>query len=244
MAVFRTERTKDYTVMGCHHLRDKRLSLKAKGLLSLCLSLPEDWQYTIAGLAELGADGVASVRSAIKELEEAGYIQRSQSHAEGGTFAANEYIIRELPDSPLCENRTTAPLCSFPLTEKPLTENRTELNIDKPSIDNPPKPPKGGKRRRGKSIPDHEPELFENFWSAYPRGEDRQGAVMEWDRLRPDRELMRVMGAALRRQKATDEWQRGIGIPYATRWLRHRRWEDEGFSPIAQPEEASLPTWR
>ena len=69
--------------------------------------------------------------------------------------------------------------------------------------------------------------MFERFWKAYPRGEDRQGAVAEWDRLRPDMELMHVMSRALEQQKQSEEWQRNIGIPYAVRWLRRRRWEDE-----------------
>ena len=77
--------------------------------------------------------------------------------------------------------------------------------------------------------------MFERFWKAYPRGEDRQGAVAEWDKLRPDMELMRVMGRALERQKQSEDWQRGIGIPYAVRWLRKRRWEDE---PMLLPKAA------
>lgn len=88
----------------------------------------------------------------------------------------------------------------------------------------PPKPPRG---RRAKAACEYEPELFERFWQAYPRGEDKSGARYEWDELKPDRELMKTMSAALDRQKATDEWRRGVGIPYACRWLRYHRWEDE-----------------
>ena len=94
-------------------------------------------------------------------------------------------------------------------------------------------------------MPDYEPELFERFWAAYPRGEDRQGAVAEWDSLRPDKETMLAMSCALVRQKASEEWQRGIGIPYAVRWLRRRRWEDEIRTPAPPPERAGgdLPIW-
>ena len=100
----------------------------------------------------------------------------------------------------------------------------------------PPKAPQGGqasagekprRRREAKKAPDWEPEMFALFWKAYPRGEDRQGAIAEWDRLKPDRALMERMGEALRRQTASADWRRGIGIPYAVRWLRHRRWEYE-----------------
>ena len=82
-----------------------------------------------------------------------------------------------------------------------------------------------------------EPEMFERFWRAYPCGEDKAAARREWDKLKPDRELMQVMSAALNRAKASDKWQRGIGIPYACRWLSHRRWEDE-LPDRPSPDEA------
>ena len=79
MAVFRVERTSDYTVMSNYHLRDKRLSLKAKGLLSQMLSLPEDWDYTLAGLCYINRESKDAIRTAIRELEQAGYIRRRQT---------------------------------------------------------------------------------------------------------------------------------------------------------------------
>ena len=68
--------------------------------------------------------------------------------------------------------------------------------------------------------------MFELFWAAYPCKKDKMSARREWDKLKPDRDLMRTMGAALKRAKASEEWQRGIGIPYACRWISKRRWED------------------
>lgn len=252
LTVYRVEKNHDYTVMANHHLRDERLSLKAKGLLSLILSLPDDWDISIQGLATIVSDGIASVRSGIGELMEAGYIQREIGHAEGGTFAGYIYTIHETP-APSCGNRTTAPSCSFPTTENPTTENRTQSSKEKLSTILPPivphegdgEPPKRTRRRSSKSVPDYEPELFERFWAAYPRGEDRQGAVAEWDNLRPDHETMLAMSRALVRQRASEEWQRGIGIPYAVRWLRRRRWEDEIKAPAPPPESAGgdLPVW-
>ena len=78
MAVFRIERTRDYTVMSNHHLRNGKLSLKAKGLLSMMLSLPEDWNYTTRGLAKICKEGVDAIGGALRELETAGYIVRHQ----------------------------------------------------------------------------------------------------------------------------------------------------------------------
>ena len=109
MAVFRVERTHDYTVMSNHHLRDKNLSLKAKGLLSQMLSLPEDWDYTLGGLAYINKESRDAIRSAVRELEAAGYIQRRQTVDEHGRFSSNEYVIYEHPivSQPSLEKTTT-----------------------------------------------------------------------------------------------------------------------------------------
>lgn len=96
MPVFRVKKTKNYTVMSNKHLRDKHLSLKAKGLLSQILSLPDDWDYSIEGLAKLNDVGRDAIRSAIRELENAGYIERRKKKDEHGQFFV-EYIIYEIP---------------------------------------------------------------------------------------------------------------------------------------------------
>ena len=135
MAVFRVERTRDYTVMSNYHLRDKNLSLKAKGLLSQMLSLPEDWDYTLAGLSYINRESKDAIRSAVNELEKAGYVQRRQTTDANGKFSVNEYIIHECPvtpapslEKPLSEN----PATDNPSTGKPLSENPTQINTKKP----------------------------------------------------------------------------------------------------------------
>ena len=95
--IFRVERTKNFTVMSNHHFKNKNLTLKAKGLLSLMLSLPEEWNYNMQGLATLSRDGIDSVRSAIKELEHHGYVERHRLRNEYGFYGDTEYIIREVP---------------------------------------------------------------------------------------------------------------------------------------------------
>ena len=95
MAVFRVEKTRNYTVMSNQHLRDKRLSLKAKGLLSLMLSLPEDWDYTTKGLARICKDGVDSICTTVRELEGTGYIVRKRERRADGTLGSIEYTILE-----------------------------------------------------------------------------------------------------------------------------------------------------
>lgn len=110
MAVFRVERTRDYTVMSNHHLKNRMLSLKAKGLLSIMLSLPDEWDYTLRGLAAISKEGVDAIRQAILELEEAGYIVRARSRNDKGQLSGTEYVIYEHPqpvsDSPVLESTT------------------------------------------------------------------------------------------------------------------------------------------
>ena len=132
MAVFRVERNKGYTVMSNHHLRNKELSLKAKGLLSQMLSLPEDWDYTLAGLSHINREKIDAIREAIKELERAGYIVRSRERDEKGRLRGADYVIFEQPqtepilDLPTLEN----PTLEKPTLEKPTLENPTQLNKD------------------------------------------------------------------------------------------------------------------
>ena len=104
MAVFRVAKTKDYTVMANHHLRNRSLSLKAKGLLSLMLSLPENWDYTTKGLSYICKEGVDSICTTIKELEKAGYVKRSRMRNEQGQLIEMEYTIYEKPELPKREN--------------------------------------------------------------------------------------------------------------------------------------------
>ena len=130
MAVFRVERNTGYTVMSNHHLRNKDLTLKAKGLLSQMLSLPEDWDYTLAGLSYINRESVDAIRTAIWELEKAGYIKRYQGRDERGKMTAIEYVIYEQPQ-PLLENPTTEkPILENPTSDKPTTENPTQINKD------------------------------------------------------------------------------------------------------------------
>ena len=136
MAVFRVERTSDYTVMSNYHLRDKRLSLKAKGLLSQMLSLPEDWDYTLAGLCYINRESKDAIRTAIHELEQAGYIHRRQTTDIGGKFAGNVYTIYERPQGPPSgEPSSEKPSSGNPTTGKPMPEKPTQRNIEKQNTD-------------------------------------------------------------------------------------------------------------
>ena len=141
MAVFRIEKTRDYTVMSNHHLRDKSLSLKAKGLLSLMLSLPEEWDYTTKGLARICKDGVDSICAGVRELEEHGYVIRQRVRNPNGQLGAIEYTILEKPrqpepgkperENPVLDN----PEQASPVLEEPEQGNPAQLNTKESSKD-------------------------------------------------------------------------------------------------------------
>lgn len=148
MAVCRIEKTKDYTVMANHHLRNKELSLKAKGLLSLMLSLPEDWDYTVKGLAYICKDGIDSINGTIKELEEQGYVIRKRLRNDKGQLTTTEYTILEQPqgldtsqsppkrENPILDNPTLEkPILETPKQGGPILDNHHQLNTYLQTID-------------------------------------------------------------------------------------------------------------
>ena len=137
MSVMRIHKTKNFTVMSNHHFKERKMSLKAKGLLSLMLSLPDDWNYSVAGLVKLSKDGKDSVMSALQELEKFGYLIRKKMINEKGQFNGIEYHIFEEPqqdipvaDNPILEKRKAAK----PNAEEPPQLNKKELNINSNKI--------------------------------------------------------------------------------------------------------------
>lgn len=130
MTVFRVHKNENYTVLSNYHFKEKEMSLKAKGLLSLMLSLPDNWDYSAAGLVKLSKDGKDSVNAALKELEKFGYLKRSQAFNENGTFGGYNYEIFEkpTPDVKAEKPKTGNPLTDKPFAENPSTENPQQLN--------------------------------------------------------------------------------------------------------------------
>ena len=137
MAVFRVERNTGYTVMSNHHLRNKELSLKAKGLLSQMLSLPEDWDYTLSGLSYINREKIDAIREAVRELERAGYIKRSRERDSKGRLRGADYVIYE-QSQPSDEGAASAdrqpPISEMPTLELPTLENPM---LEKPTLENP-----------------------------------------------------------------------------------------------------------
>lgn len=143
MAVFRVEKTKDFTIMCNHHLRNPNLSLKAKGLLSLMLSLPENWDYTTKGLSFICKEGVDSIGTALKELEREGYLTRRRIRFGNGQLGDIEYTIHEIPEEPETEvpepkrenPEQVNPEQDNPRQGKPKQENPAQLNTDTRNMD-------------------------------------------------------------------------------------------------------------
>ena len=126
MSVFRINKTRDFTIMSNSHFKEKKMSLKAKGLLSLMLSLPDDWQYNLKGLVTLSKDGKDSVMAGLAELEEFGYLRRERTKDESGKFSGIVYHIYETPqkENPISENPNT----DKPNDEKPNSEEPHQLS--------------------------------------------------------------------------------------------------------------------
>ena len=224
MAVFRVEKNSGYTVMSNHHLRNRALSLKAKGLLSQMLSLPEDWDYTLQGLARINRESIDAIRQAIRELEQAGYIQRSRERDEKGRLRGADYVIFELPQpvfasvSPTLEN----PTLENPTQENPTLENPMQLNKDKLITE---KQKKEGLNTD--SIPIHSPNPL-------PLDEDEAAAPP------PERTGSRKETAYQKEGILTPQayWiQKGIGRPGKTKTRPATKWNGSTITHLLYQQE-------
>lgn len=213
MAVFRVNRNKNYTHMANYHFRDRELGLRAKGLLSLMLSLPDDWDYSLAGLTTLSSDGESATRVALKELEKRGFLERKPIR-ENGKFVDWEYLIYEKPvgEKPVVEN----PQVEKPQVEKPVVENRTQLNTKESNTNQ-------SNTKELNTYP------FEEFWKAYPKKKAKEAARKAWVKLKPDETLGKEIIQAVMESAKTKDWlkENGKYIPYPATYLNGKRWEDE-----------------
>lgn len=253
-SIIKSGRRKGFTTVFRSVAQDPRISLKARGLFLLMQSLPDNWSYSISGLAAMANTGKDQIRSALKELTDVGYLVKEQAHDSTGKFTRNVFILQDEAPSPLSENPTTvrsseAPSSGKPSTGKPTTEKpstdfptlqNTEVQIQ--DINNPPISPQGGRRSRRthKETADWKPERFEAFWTyyrTYVRNEDRQAAIRAWDKLQPDDALIARIGRALQIQIKSQAWIEGVGRPYASTYLNNARWEDVEGLPSPPPNQ-------
>ena len=176
MAVFRVHKTKDFTVMSNHHLRDKNLTLKAKGLLSVILSLPDDWKYSIAGLASICKEGTSAVKSALQELTDAGYVTVTKMYPNQTDSGRIEYVydIHERPQAPRKQGVENLPLENLPV------ENQAQLNTEESSTDKPStdKPTTNNKKKEGKRAG------YDEIIDSYTENGELRSALVEFVKMR------------------------------------------------------------
>ena len=225
MAILRNASKGKYTVLNNGIFRDENLSAKSLGILAKMLSLPDNWEFSETGLCSIfKKDGRSSIRSGLKELEENGYLVRSRVRDESGKLTSAEWTVS---DKPMLGN----PMLENPMLENPMLENRTQYNtkeyntkefITKEFItkDLPPISPKWEKDCS---------DLFNQFWTAYPKHIAKQSAVKAFEKLKPDEKLLEAMLKAIEMQRESKQWEKdgGAFIPYPATWLNQRRWEDE-----------------
>lgn len=258
-SIVRSGRRESFTVLYNSMITDNRLSLKAKGLFAVMMSRPDDWEFSVSGLAAFTGVGKDSIRNTLAELERVGYLIREQGHNDDGTFAGNVYILQDIAP-PLSEKPDNGemPLSGNPdggetrQREIPSPGNPTQEKKDLQDII-PPKAPqetkvsherRRRKRHECKETADWKPERFEAFWTFYRlnvRPENRQGAIRAWDKLQPDDLLIARIGRALEKQIVSESWQAGYGKPHASTYLNGRRWEDVEGLPVQPPPAADAP---
>ena len=225
MAILRNASKGKYTVLNNGIFRDENLSAKSLGILAKMLSLPDNWEFSVTGLCSIfKKDGIDSIRNGLKELEQNGYLVRNRVRDESGKLTSAEWTVSDQPmfGKPMLEN---------PMLENPMLENRTQYNtkeyntkefITKEFItkDIPPISPKGKTDCS---------DLFNQFWTAYPKHIAKQSAVKAFEKLKPDEKLLEAMLKAIEMQKESKQWEKdgGAFIPYPATWLNQRRWEDE-----------------
>ena len=251
-------RRKGFTMIYNSVLKDNRLDLKTKGFFAVMMSFPEEWEFSIKGLCSVMGIGRDAVKGCLKQLEDAGYLLKEQIRGEHGRFAYNCYVLLEESGSaPMVDTPGFSPSTEKPSPVEPSPVNPHQSN----TIENkdytyiPPISPtgegedehfSGGKHspetvldEKDGLIPKHEPKRFMKLWAIWPkkRRKARRAAVKAWDRLKADDRLLDQMSVALSRQLQSEDWKKGIGIPYPSTWINGRRWEDEPDEPEEAPQE-------
>ena len=203
--VIRVQKNTDYTVMANFHLRDSNLSLKAKGLLSYMLSLPDDWDYSVSGLTKICKESTKCINNILKELEINNYLERRRIY-ENGKISRWEYLIHEKQH---LQNEDIG-------NEDIQNELQINTNIQNTK-----------KLNTNKQKEKYKKELFELFWSRYPKKVDKQKTIKWFEKNNPTEELVNKMIEKIEKFRQTKQWQNRQYIPNPTTWLNGKRWEDE-----------------
>lgn len=230
--VIKVPRLRPYTPIFNEIIQDERLRLPVRAVFMLMLSCPPGWDFTVRGMAKIAGVNKDTMAKMLRELMEVGYIERvDQTRSAEGKFLRGGFKVclpsAYLPEEDEAETvsekfgQEDAPCPNLPCPENPDEKINIINNY------NTPEAPKGAARsRRHKKLPDWKPERFAKLWDYYPRGENKQGAIRAWDRLKPPDELIDEMARSLRTQMQSEAWRDGVGIPYLSTWLNNERWTD------------------
>ena len=214
MSVIRINKNKNYVTMSNYHFKEKNMSLKAKGLLSEMLSLPENWNYTISGLVAINKENESAIKSTLNELKEFGYLKITKIMPNESESGRIEYIY-DIYENPKQEGKKQG-VENQPLEIQPL-ENQVQYNINNKNINN--------------KIINNKKEItkekFETFYSAYPKKVKKADVEKWFIKHKPsDEEFKKIMQGLENYQTIWKDKDKQF-IPYPTTWLNGRQWEDE-----------------
>ena len=235
--IIRVNKTKNYTVMSNAHLQDKRLSLKAKGLLSMMLSLSEEWNYSVAGLAAISKENETAIKTALGELKVCGYlvITKKMPHQTRSGRIEYEYDIYELPQTAGKQEVEKQEVENLPLENQGL-ENLGQLNTKELNTKELSTKEENTNEKSADALPSTDAASleaeFDILWKLYPRKEGKSNALKDYIKARKDKKNPVTM----------EEVQRGIEryvkyitaakterrfIKQGSTWFHQRCWEDE-----------------
>lgn len=246
MAIMRIVKQSNFSIVSNSIIRDTRLSLKARGLLILMLSLPDCWQFSVKGLATLSGEGNDSIRGGIKELEEVSYLSRKRKHLPNGRLGEMEYTLYEQAQPKEEKPASDLPTLENPTQEKPIQEKPTQANptllstniINTDYIKNREREnkelkeePKLLSRLNSQPLPletaQLQNEYFKRFWLMYPRKAKQFQAQLAWNALPVDVELYERILQAVEKYSKTRQWADKTYVPYPENFIDGKRWEDD-----------------
>ena len=224
--IVRVNKSTDYTTMSNFHLKDRRLTLKAKGLLSVVLSLSPDWKYSIAGLASISKEKETSIKTALEELKENGYFVITKKMPNETKTGSIEYEW-DFYERPINEKQEVKKqeVENLPL-ENLMLEYQGQLNTNISITD--------VLNTKELDIPLISPEeklklLFDEFWAAYPRKDDKKRAWLKFKAIKNLEKVFPDIMADVENKKKSEQWNKNGGqfIPMPSTYLNNERWNDE-----------------
>lgn len=240
MATMHIVKQNNFSIVSNAIIRDTNLSLKARGLFILMLSLPERWEFSVRGLSKIAGEGVDAIRSGLKELEKQGYLLRERERKADGRLGDMEYTLYEEPQRPAQEEtKQEVPTESEPIQENPMQEEPRQINKEYNKVLTKERTERENSAREQTTFPaqvnqslnvveqDLQDLYFDQFWNSYPRKVNKALAKVEWRKLPPDSVLYSKILGAVERYKCTRQWQDTSYIPYPANFLQDERWEDD-----------------